>query len=107
MKMVRDEKGDLYPDCHDCPRLISDGFIGIRAEDFARFIEMLRDQTGILCHATECVYHKTGGGCFLTCIQLEKGVCRYYNPEPKDKNIDRTDLPAKSFWSFINEVLGR
>ncbi len=74
--------------------------VRINAEEIMTLVKAL---TPIKCHSLDCQYHAVYGlSCFLNCIELDKGICRYYRAVPQDKrDMDRKDLPG-GFVRFVN-----
>lgn len=75
--------------------------VRINAEEVMTLVKAL---TPIQCHSLDCLYHAAFGlSCFLNCIELDKGICRYYRAVPQDKrDMDRKDLPG----GFVRFVIG-
>ena len=64
--------------------------ITIRAQQLYAIIEALAP---IRCVSPECLYNKTLNSCFINPVQLNKGICPYYNPESTSAN--RADMPDR------------
>ena len=65
-------------------------------------VAFARLANGMQCLSHDCLYHnqmEPSGCCFRT-IYLIRGTCRYYK-KSEDKDIDRMDLPGKTYLDFI------
>lgn len=58
----------------------------------------------IKCFSFDCLYSAPEQSCFLNCVELEKGICRYYRSVPyEQRHLDRKDLPG-GYNSFMNSL---